>query len=208
MARVLICEPDPDIQSLIAFVARRSGHEPVISDGTFEQAQTADVAVLEPGNPDMLALARRLNSDSPGFPIVCVSIYPSQDEIAPLRPVSYLVKPFSLDELGGSIADAVALAERHQAPTPGQTQRPPMTDVTPAPPSSAAARPMPEMNSQRPKMRARSTALADLCEDISIEDLEPLRFSTESEALPEDWRIRLAAVKRRREFVLIVGGAS
>jgi len=100
VARVLICEPDPDIQSLIAFVARRLGHEPVVSDGTLEQAETANVIVLEPGNAELLALARQLSD----VPIVCVSIYPPDDEVAPLRLVSYLVKPFSLDELGRSLA--------------------------------------------------------------------------------------------------------
>ena len=202
MARVLICEPDPDIQSLIAFVARRLGHEPVVSDGTLEQAETANVIVLEPGNAELLALARQLSD----VPIVCVSIYPPDDEVAPLRLVSYLVKPFSLDELGRSLADAVALVDQHPAPTPGHQPRPPMTDLL-TPPSSAAVRPMPGTNSHQPRMQARSAALADICEDITIEDLAPLHFSIEDETLPEDWRIRLEAVKRRREFVLIVGGA-
>src|SRR5690242_5182290 len=80
VARVLICEPDPDVQSLIAFVAQRLGHEPVVSDGTLEQAETANVIVLEPGNADLLALVRQLSD----VPIVCVSIYPPDDEVAPL----------------------------------------------------------------------------------------------------------------------------
>lgn len=107
VARVLICEPHPDIRSLLAFVVRRIGHEPVVFDGNREQARGVDAIVIEPGENAALELATWTRSHLPGVPILCTSIFPPWPATAELRPDAYLVKPFPLYELEHALTDAL-----------------------------------------------------------------------------------------------------
>ncbi|MGZ4389228.1 MAG: hypothetical protein ACXVZL_07590 [Gaiellaceae bacterium] len=107
MARVLICEPHPDVRSLLAFVVRRSGHEPVIFDGDCELARGVDAIVIEPGEDAALGLAGWARSHLPGVPILCASIFPPWPATAELQPDAYLVKPFPLYELEQALAAAL-----------------------------------------------------------------------------------------------------
>ena len=107
MARILIAEPHADTSALLAFVVRRLGHEPVLYDGSPEQAAGADALVLEPGDGGALALAARLRERWPELPIVCTSIFPRWAEADAIRPDAYLVKPFPLLELQRVLARAL-----------------------------------------------------------------------------------------------------
>jgi two-component SAPR family response regulator len=108
VARVLICEPHPDVRSLLAFVVRRIGHEPVVFDGDREQARGVDAVVIEPGENAALELAAWTRSHLPGVPIVCTSIFPPWSATAELRPDAYLVKPFPLYKLEHALTTALA----------------------------------------------------------------------------------------------------
>jgi DNA-binding response OmpR family regulator len=104
VARVLIVEPHPDIRTLFAVVVARAGHEPVldIEDGGVE----VDAAVIEPGDDEGLACARRLRAV--GLPVVFVSIFPADRATLELEPVAYFVKPFALAELEQALDAALA----------------------------------------------------------------------------------------------------
>ena len=108
VAKVLISEPHPDVRSLLAFVVRRSGHEPVIFDGDCELARGVDAIVIEPGEDAALGLAGWARSQLPGVPILCASIFPPWPATAELHPDAYLVKPFPLYELEHALATALA----------------------------------------------------------------------------------------------------
>src|SRR5512142_2314207 len=77
VARVLICEPHADVRSLLAFVVRRIGHEPVVFDGDREQARGVDAIVIEPGEAAALELASWARAHVPGVPVICTSILQS-----------------------------------------------------------------------------------------------------------------------------------
>jgi DNA-binding response OmpR family regulator len=94
MARVLICEPHDDIRALLGLVIRRLGHEPVVYRGEELELISVDVAVIEPGEPVGLELARHLRRRA--VPVLFTSIYPADDETLALEPAAYLVKPFPL----------------------------------------------------------------------------------------------------------------
>ncbi len=111
MATVRILEPDDELRELFRHVVRRLGHEPLITDGT-ENAPSPDLILLEPASRVALRRATALRARQPSVPIVCASIEPPGDEVAKLRPVNYLLKPFSMYELESALAAALVAPAR------------------------------------------------------------------------------------------------
>jgi CheY-like chemotaxis protein len=110
VARVLVCEPHPEIRGLLAHVVGRLGHEAVFPEGNGGGSLTAadaDVLVIEPADPHALSTAQSLRREGREVPIVCASIYPPSAETRRLEPVAYLVKPFGLGELEAALSRAV-----------------------------------------------------------------------------------------------------
>lgn len=105
MARVLICEPHDDICALLEVVVRRLGHEPVLSMHGEEDGLPVDAAVIEPGEPVGISLARTLRAQ--GVPVLFTSIYPPETEALDLAPAAYLVKPFPLYALERALQNAL-----------------------------------------------------------------------------------------------------
>jgi len=105
VARILIFEPHADISALLELVVRRLGHEPVVVDDTTAVENGFDAAVIEPGDGSGLPLARRLRESD--TPVIFTSIFPADQQLLALAPVSYLVKPFSLFELERALSSAL-----------------------------------------------------------------------------------------------------
>jgi CheY-like chemotaxis protein len=108
VARILIVEPHADIRSLFEHVIRRAGHEPVLAEADGADAPEVDAAVIEPGDSQGLALARRLRQL--GRPIVFASIFPADQEMLDLEPAAYFVKPFALAELEHALGQALGVS--------------------------------------------------------------------------------------------------
>jgi CheY-like chemotaxis protein len=110
VARILLCEPHPEVRTLLAHVVTRLGHEPVFADDELGHGDAAaiDVMVIEPADPRALAAAQILRLEREEAPIVCASIYPPTAHSRRLEPVAYLVKPFALAELERALEAAVA----------------------------------------------------------------------------------------------------
>ena len=105
MARVLICEAHDDISALLELVVRRLGHDPV-SYTLGDAVAHVDAAVIEPGDPEALRLARVLRERD--VPVLFTSIYPADDDVLELQPDAYLVKPFPLYALERALLTALA----------------------------------------------------------------------------------------------------
>lgn len=105
MARVLICEPHDDISSLLELVVRRLGHEPVLYAGEAVEVIAVEAAVIEPGEPSGLHVARHLRGC--GVPVLFTSIYPADQATLALEPAAYLVKPFPLYALERALEAAL-----------------------------------------------------------------------------------------------------
>jgi len=114
VARVLICEPHDDIRALLELVVRRLGHEPVPYCGTEVTHISVDAAVVEPGEPDGMRLARTLRALN--VPVLFTSIFPPDAEKLELEPAAYLVKPFPLYALERALEAAL-----ESQPTPHET---------------------------------------------------------------------------------------
>lgn len=105
MARVLICEPHDDISALLELVVRRLGHEPVVCATGDVDHIGVDAAVIEPGEPVGLNIARNLRAKD--VPVLFTSIYPPDSDSLELKPAAYLVKPFPLYALERALAAAL-----------------------------------------------------------------------------------------------------
>ena len=104
MARILICEAHDDIGALLELVVRRLGHDPV-TYAVGDAVALVDAAVIEPGDPDALRVARELRERD--VPVLFTSIYPPDDDLLELTPVTYLVKPFPLYALERALVAAL-----------------------------------------------------------------------------------------------------
>jgi CheY-like chemotaxis protein len=107
MARILICEPHPDLRVLLETVVRRAGHEPV-GHGELTSDDAPAVMILEPASADGLAAAAGLRRRLEDLPIICTSISPPSNETRSLGPVAHLIKPFRLGDLEAAIVSALA----------------------------------------------------------------------------------------------------
>jgi DNA-binding response OmpR family regulator len=107
MARILICEPHPDLRVLLEAVVRRAGHEPV-GQGELTTDDAPELIILEPASADSLAAANGLRRRLEDLPIIFASILPPTAETKALRPAAHLMKPFRLGELETAIASALA----------------------------------------------------------------------------------------------------
>lgn len=79
----------------------------VVAPGT--PSRELDLLVLEPASGEGVASARAARSERPDLPILCVSILPDDADELGLGLVSYLAKPFSVEEF-------VAAVDRQLAP--------------------------------------------------------------------------------------------
>lgn len=113
MARILLCEADPDVRQLLAVMLNRLGHDPTSIRPGEPAVPEAELLVLEPAAPAYLELAREARRRTPALPVVCVSVLPEEAQFLSLGPLGYLTKPFTLDQLRSAVD--VALAMQSQA---------------------------------------------------------------------------------------------
>jgi hypothetical protein len=107
MAKILICEPHPDLRILLEAVVRRAGHEPV-GQGELTSHDAPELIILEPASADSLTAANGLRRRLEDLPLIFTSILPPSAETEALRPAAHLMKPFRLGELETAIASALA----------------------------------------------------------------------------------------------------
>lgn len=101
--RILIAEPNDDVRTLLELTVRRLGYEPIDADASDERPK-ADAVLLEPGCAAGRALLDRFGERVP--PVVCLSIYPREAQLAPPETVAYLVKPATTEALAAALSDA------------------------------------------------------------------------------------------------------
>ena len=108
MPRVLISEPSAELAGLYEIVVKRMGHDSVTVPAGVAEVPAVDMALIEPGTPNGLALAARLRTANPSLPLVFVSIYPRSPDAVALGADAYLQKPFHVSELEETLRAAAA----------------------------------------------------------------------------------------------------
>ncbi len=120
MARVLVVEDEPTVQSLVVTRLRAAGHR-VVAAGTAAEAAAIvgdrglpDVAVLDVGLPDadVYALLDELRSTGGAFGVIFLSADSDERSVDRGRATgaTYLTKPFVANALLAAVDRAVAAA--------------------------------------------------------------------------------------------------
>ena len=110
LARVLICEPHPEVRELLGRVVVRLGHEPLHDDA---ELSPVDAIVLEPAHAPSVERAAAFRAVDEATPVVCASIELPHGGSRRLAPVAYLVKPFALPDLEAALELALNGNGRH-----------------------------------------------------------------------------------------------
>ena len=105
VARVLICEPHPEVRELLSRIVVRLGHDPLLDDA---RLGPVDAILLEPAHPPSVERAAAFKAVDETTPVVCASIDLPNAGTRRLRPVSYLVKPFALPDVERALSEALA----------------------------------------------------------------------------------------------------
>jgi CheY-like chemotaxis protein len=105
VARVLICEPHPEVRELLSRIVVRLGHDPVLEDADLAPV---DAILLEPAHAPSVERAQAFRAVNSETPIVCASLELPDAGTRRLAPIAYLVKPFALPDLEHAIARALA----------------------------------------------------------------------------------------------------
>jgi glycosyltransferase involved in cell wall biosynthesis len=95
-------------------MATRLGHEPVfVQVPAPAQLQSADVLVVEPAAPTGAVLAQAALIVNPTLPLICASVTGPPSELTELGVefAASLVKPFSAEQLGAAIDEALCTSE-------------------------------------------------------------------------------------------------
>jgi DNA-binding response OmpR family regulator len=112
VARVLICEPHPEVRELLRRVVVRLGHDPVLDDAALEPV---DAILLEPAHAPSVERAQAFRAVNGETPVVCASIELPDAGSRRLGSVAYLVKPFALPELENALTRALNGKHAHRA---------------------------------------------------------------------------------------------
>ena len=104
VARVLICEPDPEVRELLSRIVVRVGHEPVVEDA---ELAPVDAILLEPAHAPSVERAQAFRAANGATPVVCASIELPDAGSRRLGPVAFLVKPFALPDLEAALKRAL-----------------------------------------------------------------------------------------------------
>jgi CheY-like chemotaxis protein len=105
VARVLICEPHPEVRELLRRIVMRLGHEPVLDDAALGEVEAI---VVEPAHTPSVERAQAFRAFAGEVPLICASIDLPNGGTRRLRPVAYLVKPFALPEIEAALTSALA----------------------------------------------------------------------------------------------------
>jgi hypothetical protein len=105
VARVLICEPHPEVRELLRRIVVRLGHEAVLDDDALGDV---DAIVLEPAHTPSIERAQAFRAVAGDVPVICASIDFPNGGTKRLRPVVHLVKPFALPDIEAALTQALA----------------------------------------------------------------------------------------------------
>ena len=112
VARVLICEPHPEVRELLCRIVVRLGHDPVLEDA---KLAPVDAILLEPAHAPSVERAQAFRAANGETPLVCTSIELPDAGTRRLGALAYLVKPFALPDLERALTRALAASNGSHA---------------------------------------------------------------------------------------------
>ena len=104
MARVLICEPHPEVRDLLVLIVTGLGHEAVTDDA---ELGGVEAIVLEPAHAPSVERAQAFRALNGDVPVICASIELPNGGTRRLEPVAHLMKPFALPDMKAALTTAL-----------------------------------------------------------------------------------------------------
>jgi DNA-binding response OmpR family regulator len=98
--RILIAEPNDDVRALLELTVTRLGYTAVTAEQQLLH-RDVDAIILEPGYAAGRSVLGRFGDESP--PVICLSIYPREQGLAPSSSVAYLLKPSSTQAISDAL---------------------------------------------------------------------------------------------------------
>ena len=130
MVKLILIEDDAGVRDYFKSVVARMGHELLTAeDGPsglkLIESAPADVIMTDlnmPGEPNGMALVRRIREIRPKTPLIVVSGYPTKERLNECKALGiddFLTKPFEMTFFSSVISRLLAERERSQKPTTG-----------------------------------------------------------------------------------------
>ncbi len=110
MAKILVCEADPDVLRLLVLLLERLGHEAIVLDPAVAVPPRADLLLVEPESPVCLEHARLVRAYFPELPVLALNALPEAASFLTRGPIGYLQKPFTVDELRTTVQRALDIS--------------------------------------------------------------------------------------------------
>jgi hypothetical protein len=108
----MISDPHPVVRQILVRMVARLGYQPMaaVLPPTPAQLRSADVLLVEPTAPAGRALAHTARAANPAIAIIGEWATPLPEGIdrSGAGPTSHLVKPFTIDQLGVALRQAIA----------------------------------------------------------------------------------------------------
>lgn len=151
MAKILIVDDDPSIQSILGKILKMKGHEGVAAESGMHALELIvqspfDLVITDLRMPQMngLEVLQKVKALKPGLPVIMVTAYASSETVGEsiqLGVFDYLAKPFKVSELIETVERALAADNDHTRVTDGYTGNTPSIKAylaSAAPQASAA----------------------------------------------------------------------
>jgi DNA-binding response OmpR family regulator len=107
MARILVSEADYDVRRLLVVMVERLGHEAIVLEPDVVVPPCVDLMLLDPESPVCLDDARLVRAYDAELPIVCLGPVDEGAAFLKAGPLTYLPKPFTLDQLRAALGAAL-----------------------------------------------------------------------------------------------------
>lgn len=125
MVSLILIEDDPGVREYFKIVVNRMGYELAVAENGPEglklmESVSADVILTDlnmPGEPNGMALVRRIRALRPDTPVIVVSGYPTKERLEECKALGiddFLTKPFEMTFFSSVVSRL--LAERGRTP--------------------------------------------------------------------------------------------
>jgi DNA-binding response OmpR family regulator len=107
VASILVSEVEPDVRQLLTRLVERQGHDAIVLEPDVAVPPRADLLLADPSSSMSVEHIRLVRAFDPDVPLVAMSALPDRLGRIGGGAVHFLLKPFSLEQIGAVLARAL-----------------------------------------------------------------------------------------------------